>query len=396
MPKLPTESSARYDRELRATRDPTPLAPEPDPRLTEWQPPKLFRVHCDTQDPTRKKYCERETLVSAEERPDADGGRWSSRGHWICNACLNAGEEKMSDYDRAYDRAVRDELMRTAILYGEPLADAAARAGIDTTTARKIPIVAEALGVRGATRDLLVLLLARRGADRGARRSDIIAEIVAFFGNESKGDAVETAEDIQRETEEIGRKAQRVLGGERTPAGTPAADAPLGQPLSADTVKRILDHGRIADRWLRKIEALTWGDVDEHRGRWRVRASVAKTGSARWVTPPDPVFAAVNALLPRDDRAPDRQVFGGFGADRFRTALTRACTAAGVPTFSPHDLRHRRVSLLHAQGLPWARIGEIVGHTDLMTTARTYTHVVADEAEIDYVSSLAGEASSST
>jgi hypothetical protein len=29
--------------------------------------------------------------------------------------------------------------------------------------------------------------------------------------------------------------------------------------------------------------------------------------------------------------------------------------------------------------MPWARIGELVGHDDLMTTARTYTHVVADE-----------------
>lgn len=43
---------------------------------------------------------------------------------------------------------------------------------------------------------------------------------------------------------------------------------------------------------------------------------------------------------------------GGFGAERFRTALSRACTAAGVAAFSPHDVRHRRVSLLHAQNVP--------------------------------------------
>jgi integrase len=42
------------------------------------------------------------------------------------------------------------------------------------------------------------------------------------------------------------------------------------------------------------------------------------------------------------------------------------------------------VSLLHLGGMPWARIGELVGHDDLMTTAKTYTHVVADEAEPDY------------
>jgi hypothetical protein len=34
--------------------------------------------------------------------------------------------------------------------------------------------------------------------------------------------------------------------------------------------------------------------------------------------------------------------------------------------------------------MPWARIGELVGHDDLVTTARTSTHVVADEGEIDY------------
>jgi integrase len=91
----------------------------------------------------------------------------------------------------------------------------------------------------------------------------------------------------------------------------------------------------------------------------------------------------------RDDRVPDRQVFMGFGADRFRTAIARACTASGIPTFSPHDLRHRRVSLLHLGAMPWARIGELVGHGDVVTTARTYTHVVASEDELEYAALLA-------
>lgn len=111
---------------------------------------------------------------------------------------------------------------------------------------------------------------------------------------------------------------------------------------------------------------------------------MAKTGRARWVQVPPELFQAVTRLVARDDRAPERPVFQGFGSDRFRTAITRACTAAGVPLFSPHDLRHRRVSLMHLAGVPWARIGEAVGHDDLMTTARTYTHVVADERELDY------------
>ena len=138
-----------------------------------------------------------------------------------------------------------------------------------------------------------------------------------------------------------------------------------------------------------ELESLTWGDVDERRGRWRIRTAASKTRAARWVNPPADLFAAVVELCPRDDRVPGRPVFGGFGAERFRRAIARACTGAGIALFSPHDLRHRRISLLHAQGLSWARIGEAVGHSDLMTTARTYTHVLADEAELDYEALLA-------
>ena len=67
---------------------------------------------------------------------------------------------------------------------------------------------------------------------------------------------------------------------------------------------------------------------------------------------PDRLFAAVSDLCPRDDRAADRGVFEGVTADRLRTAITRACTAVGVPAFSPHDLRHRRVTLWHLGGVP--------------------------------------------
>jgi integrase len=137
-----------------------------------------------------------------------------------------------------------------------------------------------------------------------------------------------------------------------------------------------------------ELEGLTWGDVDEPRQRLRVSGAVSKTGRARWVPVPDVLFQAVTALVAREDRVSERPVFQGFGGDRFRTAIQRACTASGVPSFSPHDLRHRRVSLLHLGGMPWARIGELVGHDDLVTTARTYTHVVAD-GELDYERMLA-------
>ena len=78
------------------------------------------------------------------------------------------------------------------------------------------------------------------------------------------------------------------------------------------------------------------------------------------------------------------QVLNRFSGDAFRTQLGRACTAAGIPLFSPHDLRHRRISLMHLRGVPLARIGEYVGQRSLAVTADTYTHVLLDETELDY------------
>ena len=60
-------------------------------------------------------------------------------------------------------------------------------------------------------------------------------------------------------------------------------------------------------------------------------------------------------------------------ADRFRTALNGACRATGVPTFSPHDLRHRGASLWHLQGVPLAEAAAWLGHSSL-EHLRTYAH----------------------
>jgi integrase len=98
--------------------------------------------------------------------------------------------------------------------------------------------------------------------------------------------------------------------------------------------------------------------------------------------------AVESTLRPREDRDLEARLFGGSGADALRTAIAKACKAAGVPLFSPHDLRHRRISLLHLRGVPWARIGEFVGQRDLTVTSNTYTHVLVDEAELDYAQLL--------
>ena len=122
--------------------------------------------------------------------------------------------------------------------------------------------------------------------------------------------------------------------------------------------------------------------------RWRVPQAVSKTGRARWVQVPEVLFETVIDLVPREDRDLESRVFDGFSPDRLRTAIGRACKAAGVPSFSPHDLRHRRISLEHLRGEPWARIGELVGQRNLAVTANTYTHVLSDETELDYEEAL--------
>jgi integrase len=131
-------------------------------------------------------------------------------------------------------------------------------------------------------------------------------------------------------------------------------------------------------------------DYDETRRRVRLRASTTKTRRALWVDLPDVLADALEQQLgPREDRDAEARLFAGSGADALRTSIAKACKAAGVPLFSPHDLRHRRISLMHLRGIPWARIGEFVGQRNLAVTANTYSHVLVDEAEVDYAGVLA-------
>lgn len=132
-------------------------------------------------------------------------------------------------------------------------------------------------------------------------------------------------------------------------------------------------------------KGLCCGDLDEPNSRWRIRRAVEKGRRGRWVSLPPDLFAAVTSTLPpREDRVPDRPVFPGLTQERLRTAIARACRASGTATWSPHDLRHRRISLWHRQGETWALIGARVGQRSLSVTADTYTHVLLDDRELDH------------
>jgi integrase len=122
----------------------------------------------------------------------------------------------------------------------------------------------------------------------------------------------------------------------------------------------------------------------------RLRKTTTKTRAALWVELPDVLADAIEAVLPSrlavagSERDPEAPLFPDATGDRLRTAIARACRVAGVPAFSLHDLRHRRISLLHRQGRSWAEIARFVGQRKLSVTADTYTHVLSDGRELDY------------
>jgi integrase len=160
---------------------------------------------------------------------------------------------------------------------------------------------------------------------------------------------------------------------------------------------RIPEQHRLALLWLdwsgarvSSVDLVLVGDYDEARHRIRLRAATTKTRRALWVELPPVLAQAIESTLPhRRFRDPESRLFADSGSDALRTAISKACRAEGIPPFSPHDLRHRRISLLHLRGIPWARIAEFVGQRDLTVTANTYTHVLADETEVDYAKLLA-------
>lgn len=172
------------------------------------------------------------------------------------------------------------------------------------------------------------------------------------------------------------------------------------QPPSAEHVEAVLERiptkHRLALLFLdwsgarvAAIDLTTVGDYDEPRRRVRLRAATTKTRRALWVELHPALAEAIEATLPhRRFRDPEARLFADSGADALRTAIAKACKAAGVSLWSPHDLRHRRISLLHLRGLPWARIGEFVGQRNLAVTANVYSHVLIDERELDYAALL--------
>jgi len=149
-----------------------------------------------------------------------------------------------------------------------------------------------------------------------------------------------------------------------------------------------LDHS--AHRVTAGVDKVTVGDWDAGRGRVRARAETMKMRKALWREVPAALGEAIErSLPPRDDRDLNARLFPEVNGNALRTAIGKACRATGTPLWSPHDLKHRRISLMHARGMTWAQIGELVGNESAKVLSDRYTHVLMDERELDYAAIIA-------
>lgn len=137
----------------------------------------------------------------------------------------------------------------------------------------------------------------------------------------------------------------------------------------------------------------TWGDVDIPNSRILSRPENVKGRRGhrrpRWVQLPEWLLEVLLDTCAPDDRSGDRALFTwpldvGHPRQKVEKVMAKACVSAGIPHYHPHDLRHRRITLWHGQGIPAREIGERVGQRQISTTLDVYTHVMPlDEVAID-------------
>lgn len=158
-------------------------------------------------------------------------------------------------------------------------------------------------------------------------------------------------------------------------------------PPSAEHVLAIL--GALGSKWrlmfvtieqgaLRVGEAvsLKWGDVDMTGLRLRLPRSATKRDQARWIYLPEWLMQLIDESCPLEDRTPERLVFQGITEASFYQAMLRACKTAGIPHYSPHSLRHRRITCWHQSGVVARELAERAGHARASMSLDVYSHVM--------------------
>ena len=157
-------------------------------------------------------------------------------------------------------------------------------------------------------------------------------------------------------------------------------------PPTAADVDTII--GNVPKRWrlpLRVLEqtgmrvgelhALEWGHGDGAGRRFPIKAG-KPAAARRWVAVPEWLMAEIAETCPREDRTPERRVFQGFTPDVAKNVMARACKAAGIAHYHPHDLRHRYASVKIAEGVPVTTLAAQLGHSKKSLTLDVYSHVL--------------------
>ena len=68
----------------------------------------------------------------------------------------------------------------------------------------------------------------------------------------------------------------------------------------------------------------------------------------------------------------------GFTPDVAKNVMARACMAAGIPHFHPHDLRHQYASVKMREGVPVTDLAAQLRQSKKSLTLDTYSHVLVD------------------
>jgi integrase len=169
----------------------------------------------------------------------------------------------------------------------------------------------------------------------------------------------------------------------------PRPDEAVPNPPSASAVAAIVANAprrwRLAIRVLEQtgmrvgeLAGLEWGDIDSTNLRLRIRGG--KTNAARrWVPVPEWLIDEIEQTCPPDDRTATRRVFPGANRQTIGNAMRNGCKTAGLASYSPHDLRHRYISVKIREGVPVTNIATHVGHSRKSLTLDTYAHVLIDE-----------------
>lgn len=223
-------------------------------------------------------------------------------------------------------------------------------------------------------------------------RSVRVADVLAFVAELSEGGAAPAS---MRNYLSMVRQALDFAGVDPNPTKDrrirlPSAERHQPDPPTAREVAAIIEHSSKRYRLvIAVLEAtgirvselcnLTWGDVDVAESRFRI--AKGKTRSARrFVLVPVELMALVCDLCPLEDRSAGRRVFKTT-RQGVAAAMARACRYAGIPLYSPHDLRHRHASLRIARGESVLVVARDLGHSRPSHSTDLYGHVLTDDSE---------------